>query len=155
MHTPTTVVLFGATGDLARRKLLPGLLHLFEAGLMPELQVVGTSLDKHDRDSFVEFAKQAVAEHGGEGPDPAGWQEFAKRLHWADGAGGAETLRTTVADAEADFGSPGAAPAALPQRPAQGGALGRAPARRTPTSSTAAGSSWRSRSAPTSSPPAT
>ena len=29
---PTTVVLFGATGDLARRKLLPGLLHLFQTG---------------------------------------------------------------------------------------------------------------------------
>src|SRR6188768_3132774 len=105
MHTPTTVVLFGATGDLARRKLLPGLLHLFEAGLMPELQVVGTSLDEHDRESFVELARQAVAEHGGEGPDPAGWQDFAKRLHWAAGAGGSATLRTTVADAEAGFGS--------------------------------------------------
>ena len=30
------IVLFGATGDLARRKLLPGIFHLFEAGLMPE-----------------------------------------------------------------------------------------------------------------------
>ena len=34
---PHVIVLFGATGDLARRKLLPGLLHLSEAGLMPEL----------------------------------------------------------------------------------------------------------------------
>ena len=34
MPTPTTVVLFGATGDLAQRKLLPGLLHLFESGLL-------------------------------------------------------------------------------------------------------------------------
>ncbi len=46
----------------------------------------------------------------------------------------------------------GAAPAALPQRPAQGGAVRRAHARRTPTSSSAAGSSWRSRSARTSPP---
>ena len=49
----------------------------------------------------------------------------------------------------------GTAPAALPQRPAQGGALGRAPAEGRRAASTAAGSSWRSRSAPTSSPPAT
>ena len=34
MPTPTTVVLFGATGDLAQRKLLPGLLHLFQSGLL-------------------------------------------------------------------------------------------------------------------------
>ena len=71
MPTPTTVVLFGATGDLAQRKLLPGLLHLFQSGLLTELQVVGTSLDEHDRDSFVELARQAIAEHGGEGPDPS------------------------------------------------------------------------------------
>ena len=58
MPTPTTVVLFGATGDLAQRKLLPGLLHLFQSGLLTEVQVVGTSLDEHDRDSFVEFAAQ-------------------------------------------------------------------------------------------------
>ena len=39
-------MLFGATGDLSRRKLLPGLLHLFETGLIPEIQVVATSLDR-------------------------------------------------------------------------------------------------------------
>jgi glucose-6-phosphate 1-dehydrogenase len=105
MPTPTTVVLFGATGDLARRKLLPGLLHLFQSGLLTEVQVVGTSLDEHDRESFVEFTHKAIAEHGGEGPEPEGWPEFRKRLHWAPGAGGAEVLRTTVADAEAEFGT--------------------------------------------------
>ena len=93
MPTPTTVVLFGATGDLAQRKLLPGLLHLFQSGLLNEVQVVGTSLDEHDRDSFVEFARKAVAEYGGEGPDPEGWDEFSKRLRWAPGEGGAEALR--------------------------------------------------------------
>lgn len=104
MPTPTTVVLFGATGDLAQRKLLPGLLHLFQSGLMTEVQVVGTSLDDHDRDSFIAFAQKAIAEYGGAGPDPEGWAEFAKRLHWAPGAGGAEALRETVAQAEAEFG---------------------------------------------------
>ena len=105
MPTPTTVVLFGATGDLAQRKLLPGLLHLFQSGLLNEVQVVGTSLDDHDRDSFVEFTRKAVAEYGGEGPDPDGWDEFSKRLRWAPGEGGAEALRTTVAEAEAEFGT--------------------------------------------------
>jgi glucose-6-phosphate 1-dehydrogenase len=38
------IVLFGATGDLARRKLLPGLYHLFAAGLLPEgCRIVGTA----------------------------------------------------------------------------------------------------------------
>jgi glucose-6-phosphate 1-dehydrogenase len=105
MPTPTTVVLFGATGDLAQRKLLPGLLHLFQSGLLNEVQVVGTSLDEHDRDSFVEFARTAIAEYGGEGPDPEGWDEFSKRLRWAPGVGGVEALRSTVAEAEAEFGT--------------------------------------------------
>ncbi len=103
MPTPTTVVLFGATGDLAQRKLLPGLLHLFETGLLSELQVVGTSLDEHDRDSFVRLARQAIADHGGEGPEPPGIDEFAKRLHWAPGAGGPQALREVVEQAEALF----------------------------------------------------
>ena len=42
------VVLFGATGDLARRKLLPGLLHLVKTGLLEQVQIVGTSLDDID-----------------------------------------------------------------------------------------------------------
>jgi glucose-6-phosphate 1-dehydrogenase len=103
MPTPTTVVLFGATGDLSQRKLLPGLLHLFKSGLLQDVQVVGTSLEENDQDSFVELARKAIAEHGGEGPDPEGWEEFSRRLHWAPGAGGAQALRETVAVAEAAF----------------------------------------------------
>ncbi len=103
MATPTTVVLFGATGDLARRKLLPGLLHLFEVGMVPEIQVVGTSLDDHDRDSFVEFAHAAVEEFGVEA-DLKAWDGFAERLHWAPGDGGAAGLRETVDEVERDTG---------------------------------------------------
>ena len=39
------VVLVGATGDLARRKLLPGLYHLASAGFIPQCRIVGVSLD--------------------------------------------------------------------------------------------------------------
>ena len=48
---------------------------------------------------------RAIAEYGGEGPDPEGWDEFSKRLRWAPGAGGVEALRSTVAEAEAEFGT--------------------------------------------------
>ena len=86
---PTTVVLFGATGDLSRRKLLPGLLHLFKTGLLRDVRVVGTSLDEHTRDSFVDFARAAVYEFGGNDGDKEAWPEFAKVLHWAPGQRGA------------------------------------------------------------------
>jgi len=43
---PHVIVLFGATGDLAARKLLPGLLHLSQSGLLPDFRIVGTSLSE-------------------------------------------------------------------------------------------------------------
>jgi glucose-6-phosphate 1-dehydrogenase len=39
---PHVVVLFGATGDLARRKLLPGLTRLMLSALAPDVEIVGT-----------------------------------------------------------------------------------------------------------------
>ena len=47
---PHVIVLFGATGDLARRKLLPGLAHLAASALAPDIRVVGTSLEDMDDD---------------------------------------------------------------------------------------------------------
>ena len=60
------IVLFGATGDLAKRKLLPGLYHLASAGLLPKrYRIIGTSpasfaispaqFRKHAKDSIREF----------------------------------------------------------------------------------------------------
>jgi glucose-6-phosphate 1-dehydrogenase len=101
---PTTVVLFGATGDLARRKLLPGLLHLWRSGLLPHVQVVGTSLDEHDRDSFVQLAREAIYEFSDDEHDKLEFEEFAKRLYWAPN--GVEHLTKVVAEAEADCEEP-------------------------------------------------
>ena len=60
---PHVVVLFGASGDLAQRKLLPGLLHLHRAGLLPACRIVGTSLDDLDDESFRNLAEKACVEH--------------------------------------------------------------------------------------------
>jgi glucose-6-phosphate 1-dehydrogenase len=49
---PQVVVLFGATGDLARRKLLPGLFHLVNAGFIPGCRIIGVSLDDIDTEGF-------------------------------------------------------------------------------------------------------
>jgi len=100
---PTTVLLFGATGDLARRKLIPGLLHLFQSGLMPDLRVVGTSLDEHTRESFVDLAAAAIQEFSDDRATSAQLDEFLSRLHWADGSAGPQGLEKAVAEAEAQF----------------------------------------------------
>ena len=59
---PHVIVLFGATGDLARRKLLPGLLRLSYSGLLPEYRIIGTSLEELDDTAFHEFALAACRE---------------------------------------------------------------------------------------------
>ena len=56
MTAPHVIVLFGATGDLARRKLLPGLLRLTQSGLLKDARIVGTSLEDLDTEEFVELA---------------------------------------------------------------------------------------------------
>ena len=61
-------MLFGATGDLSRRKLLPGLAHLALSALTPDIQVVATSLEDMSEEEFRGFAKQAV---DGVQPPPA------------------------------------------------------------------------------------
>src|SRR5437667_361643 len=62
------LVLFGATGDLAKRKLLPGLFHLAVSGLMPErYRIVGTSRRPLADDEFRAHARAAVTEVFSEG----------------------------------------------------------------------------------------
>ncbi len=101
---PTTVVLFGATGDLARRKLLPGLFRLLTVGLLPHVRIVGTSLEEYTQESFVAFARDALGKFEGTITDEQ-WEDFSRRLFWAPG-GTAESLRKVIAEAEADLDGP-------------------------------------------------
>src|SRR5437879_4156959 len=69
------IVLFGATGDLARRKLLPGLFHLAAADLMPDrYQIIGSSRRSLTDEQFREHARQAIAEFGTTKPAGAAWE---------------------------------------------------------------------------------
>ncbi len=54
---PHVIVLFGATGDLSRRKLLPGLLHLSLAGLVSECQILPRAAAFTDRAAAVEVVR--------------------------------------------------------------------------------------------------
>jgi glucose-6-phosphate 1-dehydrogenase len=101
---PHVIVLFGATGDLARRKLLPGLLHLSQAGLMPEFRIVGTSLEELDADGFRELAWRAGEEFARHPVSPDQLERFTSCLRYVAQGGGPEGLAATVAGAEADLG---------------------------------------------------
>lgn len=100
---PTTIVLFGATGDLARRKLLPGLLHLWRSGLLNDVRIVGTSLDDHTRESFVEFASKAIDEFSSRKDEMKDFVEFAQRLYFVRSDAGPDALRAVVTEAEEGY----------------------------------------------------
>ena len=104
MGQPHVIVLFGATGDLARRKLIPGLLHLFEAGLLEHCRIVGTSLDDLDSERFTEWARQACEEFSGRPDDTKLWPGFADRLSFVPQDQGPSALAEAVAQAEKELG---------------------------------------------------
>jgi len=55
------IVVFGATGDLAHRKLLPGLFHLAAAGLMPDhYQIIGVPPQDMTGEQFRDLARRAA-----------------------------------------------------------------------------------------------
>jgi len=60
---PTTLVIFGATGDLANRKLLPAVYNLAHEGALPErFQLVGISRSEMSHDEFRTMAKEAITQ---------------------------------------------------------------------------------------------
>ena len=67
---PTTLVIFGATGDLARRKLLPALYNLAHEGALPErFGLVGNARSELTDDEFREMAIASVREFSRRQPD--------------------------------------------------------------------------------------
>jgi glucose-6-phosphate 1-dehydrogenase len=102
---PQAVVLVGATGDLARRKLLPGLFHLCSTGFIPACRIIGVSLDELDAEGFRAVARSALDEFGSRKVAPEAWEAFAATLDYVPLSGGADALRTAVERAEASLGT--------------------------------------------------
>ena len=76
---PQTLVVFGASGDLARRKLLPALYDLAYEGLLPErYAIVGSGGSRLDDAGFRERARGAVEEFSRHRLDEGRWQAFAR-----------------------------------------------------------------------------
>src|SRR5271156_4829358 len=95
---PQIVVLFGATGDLSQRKLLPGLFHLVTAGFIPKCRIVGVALDPIDVEFFRDGARKAIHAHFERKAGGDKWPAFAASLDYAPWKAGAAALRAAVED---------------------------------------------------------
>jgi len=101
---PQVVVLVGATGDLARRKLLPGLFYLASNGFIPGCRIVGVSLDDIDTAAFRTLARQALDEFSTRKVLDADWESFSKSLDYVPMSAGAAALNAAVKQAEQTLG---------------------------------------------------
>ena len=100
---PQVVVLVGATGDLAARKLLPGLFHLTSAGFIPGCRIIGVSLDQMDVEAFRKLTRTALDSFSTRKFSDEEWIAFSACLDYVPLAAGADALKEAVLRAEQSF----------------------------------------------------
>src|SRR2546423_5704101 len=81
---PTTLVIFGATGDLAKRKLLPAIYNLAHEGALPErFNLIGLSRGDIGDDGFREQARESIKQFSRREPDDKGLASLGHGLRYA------------------------------------------------------------------------
>jgi glucose-6-phosphate 1-dehydrogenase len=95
---PTTLVIFGAGGDLSSRKLIPAVYNLLLAGLLPDhMRVIGVAR-RHDVHSFRNISREAVEAHSRTGFDEEAWKSLEARLEIVQGDFGNPKLFEALAE---------------------------------------------------------
>ncbi len=80
--SPCLIVIFGASGDLTKRKLIPSLYHLHVTGSLPaNCAILGISRTEMSDDAFREKLREAAEKHA-QGYTAAAWQKFAGSLYY-------------------------------------------------------------------------
>ena len=83
---PCTMVIFGAGGDLTKRKLIPALYNLAKGKLLPqEFAIIGVSRENFSSDDFRQRTGQEIREYATSEVDQASWDQFVKRLYYTPG----------------------------------------------------------------------
>ncbi|MDT7561229.1 MAG: glucose-6-phosphate 1-dehydrogenase [Pseudonocardiales bacterium] len=105
---PTVFVLFGATGDLARRMVLPAFYRLAQENLLPpDWRLIGNGRGDVSHEDFQGRVREALIEFGPH-PDEGPWEEFRSRLRFAGGGFGTDDpghLIQVIEEAEKDLGA--------------------------------------------------
>jgi glucose-6-phosphate 1-dehydrogenase len=109
---PVTIVIFGGSGDLARRKLLPALYNLHVDGLLPpRVAVVGVGRSAITDEAYRDFAKDGITQFSRRPLVDGSWQAFAESLFYVtaafDNPAGFATLGSRLDVIEHERGLPG------------------------------------------------
>ncbi|HEX5825972.1 MAG TPA: glucose-6-phosphate dehydrogenase [Candidatus Limnocylindrales bacterium] len=97
---PAVFVLFGATGDLAHRKVVPALFQLWRTHLLPhEFTIVAVGRREYSDDAFRQELKEAVEKHSRVQPvDRETWDDLAKRIVYHRGDFGDPSMYQSLAE---------------------------------------------------------
>src|SRR3569833_1041700 len=104
-RTPQVVVLFGATGALSHRKLLPGLFRLTAIGFIPGCRIIGISLEDIDTEAFRKIARSALDEFSTHQVTEEDWKQFSDSLEYVPLQAGAAAIKAAVTRAEQSIGA--------------------------------------------------
>src|SRR3954447_17504930 len=80
---PTTLIIFGATGDLAQRKLLPAVYNLAHEGALPErFNMIGVARTQQPDDQYRDFAREAIEKYSRRQPDETVLSSLLDRMRY-------------------------------------------------------------------------
>ena len=101
---PITILIFGASGDLTQRKLIPALFNLYQKDRLPESKIVGTSRSDFTHDQFRQHLLQGIKEYNPDTLKQSSWDEFAQNIYYQQGnltsAGDYQKLADTLKELE-------------------------------------------------------
>lgn len=86
MNQPTIIVIFGAGGDLTRRKLIPALVNLHREELLPQqFMLLGTDRLELDDEAYRQFVDKDIRQLAGEKFAEEAWQHVRQAIHYQQG----------------------------------------------------------------------
>ena len=107
---PCLMVIFGASGDLTKRKVIPALYNLSQSGYLPaNFAVIGFAIDPMNTEQYREVITREVRDLTEAHVETASWQAFAQRLYYMQGsfddAAAYERLRDLIAELDVPHGT--------------------------------------------------
>src|ERR1700747_625814 len=104
--------IFGASGDLTKRKLIPALINLKQEGLLSEqFAIVGFAFDQMNTDSFRTMLNEEITKFEEHPVDPKLWQWFLDRIYYVQGdfkdPEAYQRLKQQIDDADKKHGAQG------------------------------------------------
>jgi glucose-6-phosphate 1-dehydrogenase len=83
---PQAIVIFGASGDLTKRKLLPAFFHLYAEGLLPHgFALIGYARTSMSDKEFRDYAREAIGRYSKAEPSGEVWEDFTDHLSYVPG----------------------------------------------------------------------